>query len=58
MSTTTGEMRRAGNREERTSNVVSASIPQHAHAPGRDRIILENVSKFYGEVLGVNRVNL
>src|SRR3982751_1529389 len=23
-----------------------------------DRIILENVSKFYGEVLGVNRVNL
>jgi ABC-2 type transport system ATP-binding protein len=31
-------------------------------APGRlennDRIVLENVSKFYGEILGVNRVNL
>src|SRR5580658_3032455 len=26
--------------------------------PMNDRIVLENVSKFYGEILGVNRVNL
>src|SRR5215831_19386786 len=25
---------------------------------GQERIVFENVSKFYGEVLGVNRVNL
>lgn len=24
----------------------------------KDRIIFENVSKFYGEVLGVNRISL
>ena len=24
----------------------------------KDRIVLEDVSKFYGEILGVNRVNL
>jgi len=47
-----------GDREDRTSNVVSASVPRHSDANGQDRIILENVSKFYGEVLGVNRVNL
>jgi ABC-2 type transport system ATP-binding protein len=27
-------------------------------SPKNDRIVFENVSKFYGEVLGVNRVNL
>src|SRR5437868_5769140 len=47
-----------GDREDRTANVVSASAPRHSDANGQDRIILENVSKFYGEVLGVNRVNL
>lgn len=26
--------------------------------PGADRIVFDNVSKFYGEVLGVNRVNV
>jgi ABC-2 type transport system ATP-binding protein len=26
--------------------------------PANDRVVLENVSKFYGDVLGVNRVNL
>jgi ABC-2 type transport system ATP-binding protein len=26
--------------------------------PGNDRIVFEDVSKFYGEILGVNRVNL
>ena len=26
--------------------------------PGADRIVFDNVSKFYGEVLGVNRVNI
>src|SRR5499426_2433540 len=26
--------------------------------PANNRIVFENVSKFYGEVLGVNRVNL
>jgi ABC-2 type transport system ATP-binding protein len=29
-----------------------------SHDHGFDRIVLENVSKFYGEILGVNRVNL
>lgn len=29
-----------------------------AHDRMNDRIVLENVSKFYGEILGVNRVNL
>src|SRR5260370_488977 len=28
------------------------------NAPAQNRILFENVSKFYGEVLGVNRVNL
>jgi ABC-2 type transport system ATP-binding protein len=27
-------------------------------SPGNDRIVFEDVSKFYGEILGVNRVNL
>src|SRR5260370_28851697 len=26
--------------------------------PANDRVVFENVSKFYGDVLGVNRVNL
>jgi len=29
-----------------------------AHDRRNDRIVIENVSKFYGEILGVNRVNL
>ena len=33
-------------------------IHARAHDPTNDRIVLENVSKFYGEILGVNRVNL
>src|SRR5271167_720673 len=41
-------------------------LPWAAHAQGarlrgdqvNDRIVFEDVSKFYGEILGVNRVNL
>src|SRR5450631_1290976 len=41
-------------------------MPRPAHAKGaglrgdpvNDRILFEDVSKFYGEILGVNRVNL
>jgi ABC-2 type transport system ATP-binding protein len=59
MSAATGDrVQVTGNREDRTSNVVSASIPRQSGADVKDRIVLENVSKFYGEVLGVNRVNL
>jgi ABC-2 type transport system ATP-binding protein len=37
---------------------VSAAV-DHAQAAGSDRrIVFDDVSKFYGEVLGVNRVNL
>jgi ABC-2 type transport system ATP-binding protein len=32
------------------------SVP--VNSPGNDRIVFEDVSKFYGEILGVNRVNL
>jgi len=31
---------------------------QSSTAPASDRIVFEDVSKFYGEILGVNRVNL
>jgi ABC-2 type transport system ATP-binding protein len=46
-----------------TSHPAAARLPgtpaPDAAAPGAaDRIVFENVSKFYGEVLGVNRVNL
>ena len=37
----------------------SPAIPDRPSAcPAGDRIIFEDVSKFYGEVLGVNRVDL
>jgi len=35
-----------------------ASVPARQINIGSDRVVFENVSKFYGEVLGVNRVNL
>jgi len=47
-----------GGREGTVPKIASASAATRAQGSGQDRIILENVSKFYGEVLGVNRVNL
>src|SRR5690349_3768736 len=47
-----------GDREGTVPKIASASAGRRAQGSGQDRIILENVSKFYGEVLGVNRVNL
>ena len=35
-----------------------ASVPIRPISAASDRVVFENVSKFYGEVLGVNRVNL
>jgi len=59
MSATLGDrIQVTGGSKDRTSNVVAASPVQRTSVDQRDRIILENVSKFYGEVLGVNRVNL
>jgi ABC-2 type transport system ATP-binding protein len=37
---------------------ASARANVAARSPVNDRIIFEDVSKFYGEILGVNRVNL
>ena len=37
---------------------VAASASSSGRADAADRIVFENVSKFYGDVLGVNRVNL
>lgn len=47
-----------GNREQPESIVSTASISSTKAACVENRILLQNVSKFYGEVLGVNRVNL
>src|SRR5690349_15438140 len=47
-----------GDREGTVPKIASASAGRRAQGSGQDRIIFENVSKFYGEVLGVNRVNL
>lgn len=43
-----------GDREQ--GSAVSALAP--VRTPAAERVVFENVSKFYGEVLGVNRVNL
>src|SRR5581483_11771103 len=53
-----------GDREQVTGNrgthafAMTSTSPVGKDSSDRDRIILQNVSKFYGEVLGVNRVNL
>ena len=53
-----------GDREQATANkgpqafAMSTTSAVRKGSDDRDRIILQNVSKFYGEVLGVNRVNL
>ena len=36
----------------------AASAPRPAPLPDDSRVVIENVSKFYGEVLGINNVNL
>jgi ABC-2 type transport system ATP-binding protein len=60
MSTATGDrLQGTGNREDaRVSTAAAPSLIRNSGADERDRIVLQNVSKFYGEVLGVNRVNL
>jgi ABC-2 type transport system ATP-binding protein len=60
MSVITGErLQETGNTEDaRVSTAVASSSISNSGADERDRIVLQNVSKFYGEVLGVNRVNL
>ena len=37
---------------------VNGWMSESVSAPGQTRIVFEDVSKFYGDVLGVNRVNL
>ena len=37
---------------------TASQSPRLRGRPMNDRIVLEDVSKFYGEILGVNRVNL
>jgi ABC-2 type transport system ATP-binding protein len=37
---------------------TSRSAPRPAPLPDDTRVVIENVSKFYGEVLGINNVNL
>src|ERR1700741_2498053 len=45
--------------EEREQKVAAPSAAvTSARTSVENRIVFENVSKFYGEVLGVNRVNL
>ena len=48
-----------GNKEQGSASVRSfrSQIPQSGTGIS-NRVVFENVSKFYGEVLGVNRVNL
>src|SRR5438270_12650238 len=60
MSVITGDrLQGTRNREEtRASATAAASSIRNFGVSDNDRIVLENVSKFYGEVLGVNRVNL
>src|SRR3954468_5511835 len=60
MSVITGDrLQGTGNREAVTVSTAQApSSIRNSGADDRDRIVLQNVSKFYGEVLGVNRVNL
>lgn len=60
MSTQIRESEQAmGNRPTAgASSAATHSSTQLRPADERNRIVLQNVSKFYGEVLGVNRVNL
>ncbi len=59
MSTVLGDREPVtGKREQPASIVSTASISSTQAASLDNRIVLQNVSKFYGEVLGVNRVNL
>src|SRR5690348_16957122 len=59
MSTVLGDRDQVtGKREQPESIVSTASISSTQAASMENRIVLQNVSKFYGEVLGVNRVNL
>jgi ABC-2 type transport system ATP-binding protein len=60
MSVITGDrLQGTGNTEDaRVSTAVAPSSIRNSGADESDRIVLQNVSKFYGEVLGVNRVNL
>jgi ABC-2 type transport system ATP-binding protein len=39
-------------------SAAGVAVPGAARRDGRDRIVFDDVSKFYGEVLGVNRVRL
>jgi len=57
MSVITGDrLQGTGNREAVTVSTAQApSSIRNSGADDRDRIVLQNVSKFYGEVLGVNR---
>jgi ABC-2 type transport system ATP-binding protein len=41
--------------EEKRDNAAAPAAPA---TPAANRVVFENVSKFYGDVLGVNRVNL
>ena len=59
MSTVLGDREQVtGNRDAASPFAMSSSSPVRQENNARDRIVLQNVSKFYGEVLGVNRVNL
>ena len=53
----TGERQRTGSSAQGSASTHS-SVSQTPTSATGNRIIFENVSKFYGEVLGVNRVNL
>ena len=43
---------------EKTGLEKTAAVNFQPGRPGDGRVVFENVSKFYGDVLGVNRVNL
>jgi ABC-2 type transport system ATP-binding protein len=59
MSTVLGDRAQVtGNSGSANAFAMTSPSPVRKDNSGRDRIVLQNVSKFYGEVLGVNRVNL
>jgi ABC-2 type transport system ATP-binding protein len=47
-----------GDRGQVVHSPTAASPLARPNSTSSDRVVFENVSKFYGEVLGVNRVNL
>src|SRR5690349_11812355 len=59
MSTALGDRAQVtGNSGSANAFAMTSPSPVPKDSSGCDRILLQNVSKFYGEVLGVNRVNL